>query len=222
MDCGRKQGFVKAAFCKTGPGFAKRVCFRDLSGGGDTGMEHVLYEYYENNAQKLHKAVDKILLKFGGISDKDLDDFYSLANEVFVDVIKKYDSSQPFEVFLHSCLTNKIKTEISRRNREKRTLDRVCVSIDTPVGDDEETTIGDLIADDFTIEGELFGDGEEGYGRRVLEYLNRLSGLQREVLRLKAEGFFPNEIREKLHISEKQYADSYAAIHSYRNVSLLF
>lgn len=185
-------------------------------------MEQILVTYYSNNAKKLHNTVDKILLKFGGISDKDMDDFYSLANEVFVDVMRRYDGSQSFDGFLYSCLLNKIKTEITRRNREKRKADRMSISIDTPVGDDENCTIGDIIADDFTIEKKLFEEKEEGYSRRMLLYLSRLSNLQKEVLRLNIAGYLPSEIREELHINEKEYTDCYAAIHSYRNVSVLF
>ena len=51
----------------------------------------ILDTYYADNAKKLHKTVDRILCKFGGLSSKDTDDFYSLANEVFVDVMKRYD-----------------------------------------------------------------------------------------------------------------------------------
>lgn len=185
-------------------------------------MEQILYSYYDNNAAKLRKTVDRILLKFGGLSDKDIDDFYSLANEVFVDVIKRYDNSQSFDGFLYSCLSNKIKTEMTRRNREKRKADRMSISIDTPIGDDENSTIGDMIADSSTIEKEIFEDNEEGYSKRMLQYLSRLSNIQKEVLRLNIAGYVPGEIREELHISEKEYADCYAAIHSYRNVSILF
>ena len=67
---------------------------------GGIKVEQILNEYYDDNAKKLRRIVDKILLKFGGLSDKDLDDFYSLANEVFVEVMRKYDQSQPFDVFL--------------------------------------------------------------------------------------------------------------------------
>lgn len=182
----------------------------------------ILLTYYANNAKKLHKMVDKILLKFGGFSNKDLDDFYSLANEVFVDVMKRYDSSQSFDAFLYSCLLNKIKTEMTRRNREKRKADRMSVSIDTPIGDDENSTIGDIIPDSSTIEKELFEENEEGYSQKMLIYLSRLSNLQKEILKLNIAGYLPNEIREELHISEKEYADCYATIHSYRNVSVLF
>ena len=79
-----------------------------------------------------------------------------------------------------------------------------------------------MIADETTIEKEVFDKNEEGYSKKMLLYLNRLSNLQKEVLRLNIAGYLPNEIREELHISEKEYADCYAAIHSYRNVSVLF
>lgn len=185
-------------------------------------MEQILMTYYENNAKKLRETVDKILLKFGGIPDGDVDDFYSLANEVFVDTMRRYDGVQPFDAFLYSCLRNKIKTEITRRNRIKRRTDRMSIPLDTPVGEDEDVTIGDMLADSFTIEGELFDGRNEGYSQRMLLYLNRLSRLQREVLNLDMAGYLPAEIREILHINEKQYADCYDAIRSYRNISVLF
>ncbi len=66
--------------------------------------------------------------------------------------MRRYNASQSFDGFLYSCLLNKIKTEITRRNREKRKADRMSVSIDTPVGNDENSTIDDMIADNLTIE----------------------------------------------------------------------
>ncbi len=185
-------------------------------------MEQILNAYYSNNAKKLHSAVDKILIRFGGLTDMDADDFYSLANEVFADVIRRYDDAQSFEKFLYSCLTNRIKTEITRRNREKRRADRVSISIDAPVGADGNLTLKDTIAGSFDIERETFEKNEEGYSKKVLSYLSKLSSLQREVLRLNTDGYLPSEIRKELHISEKQYMDCCAAIHAYRNVSALF
>ena len=185
-------------------------------------MEKILNAYYDDNAKKLHKVVDQILLKFGGWSDKDTDDFYSLANEVFVDVMRRYDNSQPFDVFLYSCLSNKIKTEMTKRNREKRKAERMTISLEMPVNDGENKTVGDLLIDDFDMEKEFFEKREEGYSKRMRMYLNRLSSVQKEVLELVTDGYRPDEIREELQINEKQYADCCAAIHSYRNVSVLF
>ena len=64
-------------------------------------MEEILMAYYADNAKKLRKMVDKILSRFGGLSDKDRDDFYSLANEVFVEAMRRCDDFQAFDVFLH-------------------------------------------------------------------------------------------------------------------------
>ena len=185
-------------------------------------METILNEYYADNAKKLRGKVDKILKNFGGLSDKDYDDFYSLANEVFVDVMRRYDGVQAFDGFLFSCLSNKIKTEITRRNREKRQTDRNAISIDTPIGENEETTIGDMIADRFTIEKEFFEKREETYSKEMCKYLSKLSNIQKEVLHLISIGYAPSEILEELHINKKIYEDCYNTIHSYKNISLLF
>lgn len=184
-------------------------------------LEPMVDLYYANHAKKLYGMVDKILFKLHFV-DVDKNDFYSLANEIFMYAIRDYDSSKSFEVFLYSCLYKKFCTEMTRRNREKRKADRMAVSIDMPIGEDENATIGDTIADGFSIERELFEENEEGYSKRMLAYLDRLSSLQKEVLRLNTAGYLPNEIREELHISEREYMDCYAAIRSYRNVSVLF
>ena len=170
-------------------------------------MKQILVQYYNNNARKLRKLVDGILAGFSGWSNKDVDDFYSLANEVFVDVMRKYDNSQ---------------TEITKRNREKRKADKLSISIDTPLSDEEDITIADVIADDFDMEKEVIGKGQETGSLRIAKYMDKLSRLQKSVLKLVVEGYLPEEIREKLQINKAQYADCYEAIHSYRNVCVLF
>lgn len=183
-------------------------------------MEQIINAYYVDNARKLHEMVDKILLKFGGLLGKDKDDFYSLANEVFVDVMKKYDGVQSFDGFLYSCLCNKMKTEITKRNRNKRKADRMAVSIDTPIGDGENSTLADVIPDDFDMDEEVLGE-EEGYSKAMTLYLKRLSKIQKEILRFIISGYSPHEIQNELHISDTQYSDAMNSIRAYRNVSIL-
>lgn len=183
-------------------------------------METIINSYYKLNAQKLHNMVDKILFKLR--FDVDKEDFYSLANEVFVDALKRYDKSQSFDGFLYSCLTKKFKTEMTRMNRQKRKADKMAISIDAPIGNKEISTMGDILEDNNTIEKILFEDGQDGYSKEMCQYLERLSLLQRNVLKLISIGFSPNEIMKELHINKKQYKDCYAAIHSQRNISLLF
>ena len=183
-------------------------------------MEKIILSYYENNAKKMKTMIDKILfrLKF----NVDNEDFYSLGNEVFLDVLNRYDGKQDFDGFLYSCLVRRFKTEMTRRNRYKRQADRMAISIDSSVGEDENMTLSDIIADKDTIEKIFFEENEDAYSAEMQRYLSRLSILQREVLRLISIGFNPNEILTELHINKKQYEDCYQAIHSYRNISLLF
>ena len=183
-------------------------------------MEKIIISYYEDNAKKMRTMIDKILfrLKF----NVDNEDFYSLGNEVFLDVLNRYDGKQDFDGFLYSCLVRKFKTEMTRRNRYKRQADRMAISIDSPVGEDENMTLSDIIADKDTIEKIFFEENEDTYSAEMQRYLSRLSILQREVLRLISIGFNPNEILTELHINKKQYEDCYQAIHSYKNISLLF
>lgn len=184
-------------------------------------MEEIINIYYADNARRLHRIVDKILLKFGGISYKDLDDFYSLANEVFVDVLKRYDCSQPFDSFLYSCLLNRIKTEMTKKNREKRKADRMSVSIDTPIGEEGNLTLGDMIEDDFDMEEKIFGE-ENVISSKINSYLGCLSKRQRKVVELLAASYSVGDIQRMLHITQKEYADAVRGIHSYENISILF
>lgn len=182
--------------------------------------KNLIDSYFENDGKKLYAMIDKILFKLK--FDVDKSDFYSLGNEIFLDALCRYDGKQDFNGFLYSCLCNKFKTEMTRRNREKRKADRMALSLEEKVGsDDENGVVGDFIADKTTIESEFFEEREETYSEKMSKYLGRLSNLQKEVLRLISIGFAPSEILEELHINQKMYEDCYSAIHAYRNKSIL-
>ena len=171
-------------------------------------METILNLYYENNANKLHKMVDKILIKLK-FHDIDNEDFYSLANEVFVDVLKRYDNSKDFDGFLYSSLYKKFCTEMTRRNRQKRQADKMALSWEEKVGNSEDNvTIGETIADKNTIESELFEEKKEEWRREVKEYLQKLSPLQRKIAFLLSDNNTPYEICEELHITMQHFENS--------------
>lgn len=183
----------------------------------------ILDSYYADNAKKLHKVVDRILSKFGGLSNKDTDDFYSLANEVFAEIMTRYDYEQSFDGFLYSCLSNKIMTEITRRNRQKRTADRMAISFDVARENGEECSLLDLIPSDFDTFEEVAKRQERGqYQDKVQRYISRLSNLQVNILNLLIDGYKSYEIRRVLEISEKEYADNIQIMRSYENVKILF
>ncbi len=183
----------------------------------------ILNAYYSDNARKIHRVVDRILSKFGGLSGKDMDDFYSLANEVFADVLKRYDNVQSFVGFLYSCLSNKIMSEITRRNREKRKADRMSTSLDAMNENEEECSLLNLIPSDFDTFEEVAKRQENGqYQDKVRMYISKLSAQQVNILNLLIDGYKPNEIQRILEISPKDYVDNLQTMRSYENVKILF
>ncbi|NDO52093.1 sigma-70 family RNA polymerase sigma factor [Lachnospiraceae bacterium MD335] len=183
----------------------------------------ILNAYYADNAKKLHRVVDRILSKFGGLTYKDTDDFYSLANEVFADVLKRYDYEQSFDGFLYSCLSNKIMSEITKRNREKRKADRMSISLEATNDKGEDYSLLDCLASDFDTFEEASKRQENGqYQDRVQQYISRLSNQQVNILNLLIDGYKPFEIRRILEISKNEYVDNLSIMRSYENVRLLF
>lgn len=182
--------------------------------------EKQINKYFQNDAKELHLLVDRVLRKLK-FHDIDVEEFYSLAHEIFYKSLKDYNESQSFDGFMYSCLYKKFCTEMTRKGRKKRKGDKDAISIDAPIGDDDNRTIKDILVDKNTIEKEVFEKNKEGYSKEMIQYLARLSILQQEVLRLISIGFEPSEILAELHINKKQYDDCYAAIHSYRNIEIL-
>lgn len=209
-------------------------------------IESIIQELYANNQSKLHQLCNKEMSKFGGISQMEYDNFYSRVGLELSLVKKKYEKMEFVATdgktamdYICGVIKRSVWKEMSDKNRlkrqliiEKKVIDEngniemvreyiPNLSIDAPIGD-ENYTIGDMIADDFSVEDEIFGNEEEQYSEEILLYLNKLSNLQKEVLKLNIAGFLPNEIKEELHITDKQYEDCQVAIHSYRNISVLF
>lgn len=182
--------------------------------------------YFQNDAKKLYDMVDKILQKLRFNVDKS--DFYSLGNEIFIDVLRRYDELQDFDGFLYSCLEKKFKTEMTRRTRDKRCIKTEVVEkdlfgnevikkvivpdvrLDAPLNDeDEETTIGDVTAGNNTVESEIFKEEKRQEWRsEVKEYLDNLSPLQRKIAFLLSDNNTPDEICEELHITMKHFDNS--------------
>ena len=184
--------------------------------------QQILEEYASNNMAKLRKISYPLFIKFGGISEKDHDDFYSKANEELWKATEVFDVSKniPFEAYLLGCLKRKFMTEMTGLNREKRKCDRLSVSLDTPIGEDECSTLGDILSSGFDLEKEVLGDTATD-SLKIERYLHKLSIMQQKIVGLLSEGYKSNEIQELLHIDNKRYLDNIKAIQSYENIKVL-
>lgn len=194
--------------------------------------KEILESYYkvnedkpEESAKKLHTMVDKILSQFGGITDFDREECYSIANLY----ISKYIKSQldqniedfdedKFNGYMYFGITNKIKTYITRKNRGKRCQIVTSkegnkevkqyiypTSLDNLMTDDGETKYMDVIPSDFDIESSIDVGELLNLGENVIRYINSLGTIQRQIADLIMQGCNSTEIKEILHISDKEY-----------------
>lgn len=192
-------------------------------------MGSYLEFYCGNQNRELKKIVDPILMgQFGWITQKDYDDFYSLAADVVWKCEESYDLSKgkSFDNFLRPCILNKVKSQITSMHREKR-CQRDCfgnplydISIDAPVGEDESVTIEDMIPSGFDMDSALALD--EPRDGRVEKYLSRLTKIQRRIVEMKMEDMAASEIKEALGLSDKQYESQCEALKSFDTLHVLF
>lgn len=194
--------------------------------------KEILESYYkvnedkpEESAKKLHNMVDKILSQFGGITDFDREECYSIANlEITKYVKNQLDKGiedldeDKFNGYMYFGITNKIKTYITRKNRGKRCQivtskegDKEVkqyiypVSLDGMSTDDGENKYMDVIPSDFDIESSIDVGELLNLEENVIRYINSLGVIQRQIADLIMQGYNSTEIKDILHISDKEY-----------------
>lgn len=198
----------------------------------------VLNSYYDNETKKLKKLVNKVLTeKFGGIADKDTEEFYSVADEVFADIVKKdrYDSNKgDFEGFLYKALYFAFIDENNKQTRDKRCQKIIVeeinengelvkkkipiknVYLDTPIGENGDSTIGDTVKSDFDINQKI----NINCGEKVEKFLDDLPKFQRQIVEMLMEDIPVKEIKEKLGLSDNKYQDNLKSIKQNRMISI--
>lgn len=183
-------------------------------------QQELLEKYCNNEMKNLKQLCYPMLIKVKGIMEKDYDDFYGIALEVLADSVLRYDETKncQFETFLIGNIRRKFNTEIRDRTRLKCIPIKQIESFDALVCENG-IPVSETIPDKFNIYEELFG--EDLSGTKVEKYLSKLSILQRKIVLLLAEGYMAKEIKEKLHITNKMYADNLQSIQAYENIKVL-
>lgn len=195
-------------------------------------MTKIIEKYYANNASKLRKMVDGIVKKFGGLSQKDMDEFYSLANQVFWIAAKDFNGCGNFNGFLYSRLSLKIMSMMTERNRQKRSdiqtvthengaIEKIfhqTLSLDAPIKDDDRTTLGEVVESQFDIFDEILG---LSCSENVIEYMDKLTPRQKEIAQLMMDGYGKSDIQKKLNISEKRYIKLFSNMKSFEKTRYL-
>lgn len=208
----------------------------------------ILESYYkvnedkpEESARKLHNIVDKILSQFGGITDFDREECYSIANLE----ITKYVNSQleqeiedfdedKFNGFIYFAISRKVKMYITRKNRQKRCKIVAKMedgkeikeyiyptSLDNLMSDDGKTKMIDIIPSDFDIESNINVGELLNLGENVIKYVSSLGRIERKIADLIMQGCNSTEIKNILKLSDKEYNTYLSDMKEYEKRQLL-
>ncbi len=186
-------------------------------------MESVIDFYCRDEQKELKKLVYPMMIRFGGISQKDYDDFYSLAALTLWQTTKSYNEKKgiPFKKYFQTCLIKKFHTMMSRRNTMGRTSDRLADSLEAPIGDDGKV-LSDILISEFNLEEEVFGRADCFSEERVERFLENLSDIQRQIVEYKMKEIPVKEIKKSLGLTNKQYENHMKSIKQNRLIAIIF
>lgn len=191
-------------------------------------QKDIINYYHENNMVALRKICDPIIF-FKGTPPVDWDDLYSVASDTLLESLWSYDDTKQcqFKTYLIGNIKRAFYDWTRDRHRFKRcnlTKERdrdgnlvkdkngkqkyvvvSDISIDAPIGEENDSTLADVLPSSFDLEAELSEEIGISLEDNVNNYIKTLSGKQKEMAKLIIQGFTPDEIRKKLEITEKQY-----------------
>lgn len=199
----------------------------------------IVEEYFANDMRNLRKICDPIIFR-KGVPQMDWDDLYAVASDTLVESLISYDNSKGNK--FHTYLTGNINRAFYDWTRDKHRGKRCNVlrdkngkilkdennnvvivpniSIDAPTEDGINSY--EKIASSLNISLEISEQIDILSENKMEKYFERLSKIQRKIATLLSEGYKPSEIREKLHITEKEYSNHMVMIKAYENISILF
>lgn len=183
----------------------------------------IIDEYCCDGMKKLKKLCNPIIVKIGGISEKDHDDIYSLAQFLLYKSVKNYDKNNAngasFKTFLYNILSRRIyATYIRDKNRQCRSNTRIGkngevifipdVSLDAAT--EETQDIKEKIASDYNVEDA--SEFDFTVDENVENFMSSLSNIQRKILEMKIKEIPTDKIRSELGISAARYAKEMESI----------
>lgn len=183
----------------------------------------IIDEYCCDDMKKLKRLCNPIIVKIGGISEKDHDDIYSLAQFLLYKSVKNYDKDNAngasFKTFFYNILSRRIyATYIRDKNRQCRSNTRIGkngevifipdVSLDAPT--EETQDIKEKIASDYNVEDA--SEFDFMVDENVENFMSSLSNIQRKILEMKMKEVPTDKIRSELGISAARYAKEMESI----------
>lgn len=193
--------------------------------------------YCEDNMWELRKICDPIINQYE-IPSVNHEDLYDVAVDTLAKSIETYDEEKAqFNTFLtgnlkrkfiqwmrdstRGCRCNVLKDENGKlvKDEKNNNIPIQNISFDTPI--EEGIDLKEIIDSGFNVEIEL-GLVDFDKSDKVNDYLNSLTKKQKRIGLLLSQGYTKSEIREYLHMEQKEFSDLIFGMMSYEKVSILF
>lgn len=179
-------------------------------------VDQLAKEYFQDNAKKIRTIIDNIINKLSGIYQKDLDDFYSIGEEIFLQALCTFNGKGTFNGYLAMILKKKIYSYVSTRNRKKRMNQ---ISHKQPDGREtieylRDISLEEIIEWDDKGKGCLYDilgsidrhiDQPEEYSEKVICYLHSLPRKTKKIAVWISEGIEEDIICRRLGITRGEY-----------------
>ena len=170
----------------------------------------IIEDYCCDDMKKLKKLCNPIIVRIGGISKKDYDDIYSLAQFLLWNILSRRIYATYIRDKNRQCRSNTKEDE----NGNKIFIPDV--SLDAPTLDCVATM--ERISSSTTLEDEFF---KPDISKKMKQYLHNLSSEQLEVAHLFMDGYKQEDIKDILHMSQSEFNNCMNGMRVYRNISII-
>lgn len=209
-----------------------------------TPEQYQIMDYYLSDEMRVLKKICNPLIYRKGVESMYHDDLYAVATDTLLESIENYDDSKgsSFRTFLTGninrayydwtrdqrrfkrCNLTEERDEegelVKDKNGKQKYVVIPGISIDASTEDGFD--LYEKIPSTFQIEDELSEEIGFSTDDKWECYLAKLSKKQKKIAVYLSDGYRPLEIREILHITEKEYSEHMSIIKAYENISILF
>lgn len=198
----------------------------------------IVNEYFCDDMKKLRKINDP-LIREKKVPKMYYEDLYAVASDTFIESLScfKVGRGCSFKTFLVGNIERTFydwtrdSTRLCRCNLQTDRNGKIVkddngkvviipnISLDSP--SEEGIDLCEKVSSGFNTEDELLEKIDFCFSDKIEEYLKKLSKLQRKIVIYLSEGYKPTEIKQILHITDKDYKDCMKAIQSYEYTKIL-
>ena len=182
-----------------------------------TKEQQRLIEDYLSDGMKRYKQAIAVTVK-RKLSSAEWDDYIENAYFALIKAARNYklDKGTKFSTYASMNVRTATISKIRHENTYQYLFDKLAKSLDEPISPTEELFLKDIVVGCDGINIEVFQES-----KRIMQYLQKLSEKQKQVLYLRQQGKSYLEIRDKLGYNTRQMKEILVALQDHDKTKIL-